>query len=163
MASNPLLTDPAGPQPAKSKLPLMLGGAVAVLVAGLVGYLQFAPRPVVEDAPLTDEAKGYVRNLKLADVGMKASLDYFSQKIVEIEGNITNGGDRPLEVVEIYCVFYDYGNQVILRSRVPIVSEKMGGLDPGDTKSFRMPFDQIPDGWNQTMPQLVIAGVTFAS
>jgi hypothetical protein len=37
-----------------------------------------------------------------------------------------------------------------------------GGLKPGETKSFRLPFDDLPDSWNQAMPQLVIAGVKFS-
>jgi hypothetical protein len=63
--------------------------------------------------------------------------------------------------VELYCVFQDGYDQTTLRQRVPIVSPKMGGLKPGETKSFRLPFDNLPDSWNQKMPQLVIASVKF--
>ena len=38
----------------------------------------------------------------------------------------------------------------------------VGGLKPGETKSFRLPFDDLPASWNQAMPQLVIAGVKFS-
>ena len=82
--------------------------------------------------------------------------------VVEIEGKIGNTGDRPLDVVEIYCMFYDTYGQMVLQPRVPIVSARMGGLKPGETKSFRLPFDEIPESWNQAMPQLVIAGVKFS-
>jgi len=50
---------------------------------------------------------------------------------------------------------------LVLRERVPIVSAKIGSLAPGETKPFRLPFDNIPESWNQAMPQLVIAGMTF--
>jgi hypothetical protein len=66
-----------------------------------------------------------------------------------------------MNVVEIKCVFYDAYGQVVLRERVPIVSQKIGGVAPGDTKSFRLPFDNIPESWNQMMPQLVIARIDF--
>ena len=46
--------------------------------------------------------------------------------------------------MEIYCVFYDPYGQLVLRKRVPIVSARMGGLKPGETKSFRLPFDELP-------------------
>ena len=161
MASNPLFAPPSQ-RPPRSKLPIYLGAAVAVLAVGLIAYLQFAPRPETEEIPLTDEAKDYLANLKLSDVAMKASLNYFSQKIVEIEGNIGNSGSRNLQVVEIYCLFYDTAGQVLLRQRVPIVTERMGGLAPGETKQFRLPFDAVPEAWNQQMPLLVIAGVTFS-
>ena len=44
---------------------------------------------------------------------------------------------------------------------MPIVSQKMGGLAPGEIKTFRLPFDNIPESWNQAMPQMVIARIDF--
>ncbi len=142
-------------------VPVYVAGALAVLGLGIFLYLQYLAKHPVTDAPLTPEAKAYVKNLKLSDVDIKANKSYLNQEVVEINGKIGNGGDRPLDTVEIYCVFYDSIGQMVLRSRVPIVSPKMGGLKPGDTKWFRLPFDEIPDSWNQQMPQLVIAGVKF--
>jgi len=112
---------------------------------------------------LTDEAKLYVRsgNLKLSDVDMKAHEDYFRQRIVEITGKIQNTGPRPLQLVEINCVFYDPYGQVVLRQRTPIVTAKAGTLSAGTTKSFRLPFDNIPESWNNVMPQMVIARIDF--
>jgi len=93
---------------------------------------------------------------------MKATGNYMKQTIVEIQGNITNSGDRPIEIVEINCLFYDAYQQLVLRQRMPIVGFKMGGLKPGETKSFRLPFDELPESWNQAMPQLRIAAVKFS-
>jgi hypothetical protein len=148
-------------RPAPSKLPLYVGAPVLVIGAALFYYLNFTTPAVPKDAPLTPEGKAYTRNLQLSDVGIKATSALFGQKVVEIEGKITNAGDRPLRVVEIYCVFHDPYGQLVLRKRVPIVSERMGGLKPSETKSFRLPFDELPESWNQQMPQLVIASVTF--
>ena len=141
--------------------PLYIGAAVVFLGAGLFAYLQFSSRPKA-DLPLTPEAKEYVRNLNLSDVGIKASESYLQQTVVEIVGKIGNGGNRNLDRIEIYCVFHDRYGQLVLRKRVPIVSERTGGLKPGETKSFRLPFDEIPESWNQAMPQLVIAAVKFS-
>ena len=123
--------------------------------------MQYVAKHAPADVPLTPEAKAYVKNLKLSDVDMKANESYLNQMVVEINGKIGNTGDRALDTVEIYCIFYDSYGQMVLRSRVPIVSPRMGGLKPGETKSFRLPFDEIPESWNQAMPQLVIAGVKF--
>ena len=38
----------------------------------------------------------------------------------------------------------------------------INGLKPGETRTFRLPFDDIPGGWNNQMPQLVIARIEFA-
>lgn len=148
-------------KPSGVGVPVYVGAALAALGLMVFLYTQYAARHQPTDAPLTPEAKAYVRNLKLSDVEIKANKSYLNQMVVEINGKIGNAGDRPLDTVEIYCVFYDSYGQMVLRSRVPIVSPKMGGLKPGETKAFRLPFDEIPESWNQAMPQLVIAGVRF--
>ena len=140
---------------------MIVVGAVVVLGSILFYYLQVSKQPD-PNFPLTPEAKVYVRNLQLSDVTMKASESYFKQVVVEIEGKIANAGSRNLTEVDIYCIFYDSYGQVVLRKRVPIIGQRMGGLKPGDGKSFRLPFDEIPESWNHAMPQLVIAGIKFS-
>ena len=142
-------------------VPVYVAGALAMLGLGIFLYMQYVAKHAPVDAPLTPEAKAYVKNLQLSDVDIKANKSYLNLMIVEINGKIANTGDRPLDTVEIYCIFYDSYGQMVLRSRVPIVSPRMGGLKPGETKSFRLPFDEISESWNQAMPQLVIAGVKF--
>lgn len=136
------------------------------LVAGIVGvvYLNRAAQaPLPQRPPLTGIAKEYVRNgfLPISNVAMQAHESYLHQQVVEITGNIANTGNRVIQLAEIYCVFYDAYGQVVLRRPVPIVSRKMGGLAPGETKPFRLPFDDIPEGWNQALPQIVIAQIQF--
>ena len=92
---------------------------------------------------------------------MTAAVAFNGTKLVEIKGTIGNQGPRSLKQVEITCVFYDAYGQVVLRERVPIVSPKIGAVRPGENKPFRLPFDNIPEAWNQNMPQLVIARIDF--
>lgn len=133
--------------------------AVALAVAG--GLLWYVERPHAAEAtlPLTAEAKAYVHNLQLSDVTMKATESYVGQTVTEIEGKIANGGNRTVQHADVYCVFYNSYGEVILRERVPIV---VNSLKPGETRAFRLPFDDIPGGWNNQMPQLVIARIEFA-
>jgi len=161
VASDYPLSAAAPPKRRAFGLPQIVLIALVLAGGGVVAYLELAPPKPAAEAPLTPEARAYIKNLKLSDVGMKAAKNYFSQMVVEIAGNITNAGDRNLDTVEIYCVFYDYYGQVTLRQRVSIVDPKMGGLKPGETKSFRLPFDNLPESWDQKMPQLVIAAVNF--
>ena len=93
---------------------------------------------------------------------MKATGSFASQTLVEIEGKIANTGDRAVEVVEIYCVFRDPYGQLIYKPRAAYRQREDGRPKPGETKSFRLPFDEIPDSWNQALPQLVVAGVKFS-
>ncbi len=135
--------------------------ALVIIGSAIFWYARYTASHKPQVLELSQEAKQYVRNLKLGDVQIQAHESYVKQLIVEIQGKITNTGDRPLQVVEVVCVFYDPYNRVVFRERVPIVSAKMGGLKPGETKSFRLPFDTIPETWNHQLPQLVIAGIQF--
>ena len=134
---------------------------LALGIAGFVFLERASKQPPPAPPPLSAEAKAYVRNLKLGNVDMKAHESFLKQAVVEITGEIGNAGDRVLKTVELNCVFYDPYGQVVLRQRVPIVSAQMGGVKPGESKQFRLPFDNLPESWNNAMPQLVIAGITF--
>jgi hypothetical protein len=132
--------------------------SLAVVSLLMLAACQSGPSSPLE---LTPEAKAYVKNLKLGGVEMKATGSYMAGQLVEITGNITNNGDRELKQVDLNCVFYDPYSQVVLRERVSIVRQKTGALKPQETKSFRLPFDTIPQSWNQQLPQMVIAGILF--
>jgi hypothetical protein len=132
--------------------------AIALALAGGLLWFVNRPQPVAANAPLSADAKAYVRNLQLTEVTMRATESYVEQTVTEIEGKITNSGARVVEHADVYCVFYNSYGEVILRERVPIVKT---GLKPGETRAFRLPFDDIPGGWNNQMPQLVIARIEF--
>lgn len=135
--------------------------ALVVIGTAIFWYVRYSSTHQPQRLELTPEAKQYVRSLKLSDVEIKAHESYMKQMVVEIVGKIGNLGDRALQKVEIFCSFYDPYGQLVLRQRVAIVNPKMGGLKPRETKSFRMPFDEIPESWNHQLPSLVIAGIQF--
>jgi hypothetical protein len=153
------------PAPRKTpQIPPLAIVLVLLVVLGGAGFVFLnhkAGQPPPPPPPLTQEARAYVHHLKLSNVRMNAHISYLNQQVVEITGSVANNGDRKLALVEINCVFYDGYGQLVLRERVPVVSRKMGGLAPGETKQFRLPFDSIPESWNQVMPTMVIAQVQF--
>ena len=142
-------------------VPVMLVLAIAIAVGGVLWYLERGPAPMEKGPVLTADAKSYVKHLKLSDVQMKATDAAVNIRVVEIVGNIRNEGDRPLKSVLLNCIFYDPYGQVVLKDRVEIVRARTGGIQPGETKAFRLPFDTLPQSWNQGMPQLVIAEIVF--
>ena len=133
-------------------------GLAGVLILGSFGWLTFGPRPAPPPpAVLTAEAKAYLPNLGLEGVSMQAAESMTDQRVVEILGSITNHGTRSIKLAEVTCVFQNYAKQEIKRERLPIVTS----LAPGQTKKFRLPFDDVAYTWNQTMPSLVIAQIQF--
>ncbi|MGP0071131.1 MAG: FxLYD domain-containing protein [Bryobacteraceae bacterium] len=141
-----------------TKVGIITLGIALVLIGGLL-WIVNRPHATSAAAPLSADAKAYVRNLQLTDVSLKATESYVGQTVTEIEGKIANTGSRTVQHADVYCVFYNSYGEVILRERVPIV---VTGLKPGETRAFRLPFDDIPSGWNNQMPQLVIARIEFA-
>ena len=157
----------------------VVAGIVVLVGLGGFWYLerlsrQGPPGP----APLTGAARAYVKNLRFVGADgvtpeapvMASHESYLQQSIVEITGNILNGGDRVLNSVEINWVFYEPGavmpdgrlfQEVIWRERTFVVTKKTGGLEPGKARAFRVAFDNIPDSWNQAMPNPVIAAIEF--
>lgn len=150
-------------KPKETSAPAALYAIVAMLLigGGVYLYTSYTAAHQPQLLELTPEAKEYVKNLKLSDVEMKGSESYVQQMFVEVTGKIGNTGERALDTVDLYCVFNDPNGQLVTRQRVPIVSTRTGGLKPGETKAFRLPFDDIPDRWNRVRPQLVIAGIRF--
>jgi hypothetical protein len=137
-------------------------GLAAVLILGALGWLTFGPKPEAPPPPkLTDEAKQYLPKLALSKVHMQAAESYVQSRLVEIFGDITNNGERKVRLVEVTCVFANYSGQEVARERVSVVGGRTGPLAPGQTKSFRLAFDTIPESWNQIMPKLVIAQIQF--
>ena len=148
------------PKP-KRKTAVIIVLVLVALAAGAVWWLEQGDPSGPAEAVLTPEAKAYTRNLQLADVEMKATENALGQTLIEIEGRITNAGDRPVQNVELTCLFYDPYGVETWRERVAIVRARDGLLNPGETRKFRLPFDTIPDGWNQVMPRLIIAQIIF--
>jgi hypothetical protein len=140
---------------------IIIAAATAlVLIAGLA-YLS-RPVPTPPEAPASEDAKAYLPNLALSDVEMKAAENFMKQQVVEIDGKISNNGARTIRSADVFCIFYSVDGKEVHRERVPIVASTGAGLGAHQFRAFRLPFDSLPDGWNQAMPRLAIAQITFA-
>jgi hypothetical protein len=153
------------PRPASEKrkasyIPIIIGAvALAVLVTAYF-YLRSGP-PKPDNSPASAESKAYVKNLDLSDVSMKAAENFMQQRVVEIEGKITNKGNRTLDSVDVYCIFYGVDGREVHREKVPIVRATAKPFTPQQTRDFRLPFDTLPADWNQAMPRLAVAQIKF--
>jgi hypothetical protein len=152
---------------ARTKIPktaLWIGALAATAILGAVVYLEWPATKPVNDNGASPEAKAYVSHLELSNVKMAASENFMQQQVVEIQGTIANRGPRTLTAVDVYCLFAGPDGHEVHRERVPVLgaSGARRPLAPNVARSFRLPFDSLPDGWNQAMPKLVIARIQFA-
>ena len=148
------------------KLPLLWvligAGTILCLVSGLA-YLNRPVHPTSPESTVSPEAKDYLRAyLELSDISMKSTENFMKQQVLEIEGKISNKGPRPVQAIDVTGIFSGIDGHELYRERVPVVRTKDAPLKSGETRPFRLPFDNLPDGWNQTLPRLVIARLIFA-
>jgi len=141
--------------------PIVVGLIVLLGLIAAVVYLR-KPAPQAEESVASAEAIAYLPYLGLSDVSMEANENFMKQRVIEIKGKITDKGQRSLRSVDVYCLFYCVDGREIHRERLPIVNAKTAPLHPGETRSFRLPFDAVPEGWNQALPKMVIARIDFA-
>lgn len=142
------------------KLPISTVTTGVIAVVLLVCAITYLDRPVHQTSDAggaSAEAKAYLPNLELSDVKMQATENFMNQQVVEVEGKITNHGNRSLAVIDVYCLFSDVNSKEIHRERVPVVHE----LAPSETRAFRLPFDSLPASWNRALPHLIIAKIEF--
>lgn len=150
---------------AKTRNPVLIVVCVvfaAALIAAVVYLSRPTPTPATLNGHASPEARAYLSNLALSDVKMQATENFMQQQVVEVTGRITNNGPRPLESIEVYCIFDGVDGHAVYRERQAIVNPKGGPLEHGQTRAFRLPFDALPDSWNQALPHLVIASIHFA-
>jgi len=146
-----------GLRPVPILIALILFGGLAV-----VGYFEWKAdaEAVPAEVVLTDEARAYLPKLDLHSVEMAASESALGHMLVEITGVIGNIGERRVKSVKLNCVFYEINGIELDRVPSTIVRSNVG-LAPGAEAKFRLAFDAIPEGWNQTMPSLFIAEIVF--
>lgn len=158
-----LLDPDSGPKQRRVQpVPVAIAGIVLLLAGGLAVYVYGHWLQRVEDGPvLTEEAREYLEYLDLSEVQMAAEESFLTHRLVTIEGNITNSGERTVRLVEIHCLFRDPHGVEIAREPAVIVGARGGPLAPGETKSFRLAFDELRRDWNQVMPSLFISQIAF--
>jgi hypothetical protein len=136
-------------------------GLALILIVGAFSWLTFSPKPAERHPVLTDEAKAYLPNLQFGNVHIQASESMVNQRLVEILGDITNKGGRNVKLAEVTCIFRDYAGKELQRENVALIGQTNGPLPPGATKPFRLAFDDLAEGWNQSYPTFVIAQIQF--
>lgn len=132
---------------------------LALIFFGTHYFSRAAKVSTVSRSP--EEAKAYLASLELSGVEMKAAENLMAQQVVYVDGTIRNKGSRSIRRIDVYCLFTDVNGREVARKRAVVVNERFKILAPSQSRRFELPFDSLPDTWNQTMPRLVIAQIIF--
>jgi hypothetical protein len=153
-------------EPQESNLrPILVGLAiVAVVVAIIVFFFRNEQK-----APVSPPA--YAANLKLSDLKTSAAQNFVGATVSYLDGTIANTGNQSVVHAVVEVTFKDDLGQTAQREEIPIHVLRTGGpydeavdltmspLEPGQSKPFRLTFENISAQWNHAYPDLQITQV----
>jgi hypothetical protein len=154
-------------EPQESRLrSIVIGIAiVAIVVGGLV--LVFRVERKQPGAP-----PAYAASLRFSDLKTSAAQNFVGATVSYLDGAIANTGDKTVVHAVVQVTFKDEMGQMAQREELPIRVLRTGGpydeavdlnlspLGPGQSKPFRLTFENISAQWNHAYPELQITDVT---
>jgi hypothetical protein len=110
----------------------------------------------------------YAANLKFSDLKASAAQNFVGATVSYLDGSISNTGNQTVIHAVVQVTFKDELGQTAQREELPIHVLRTGGpydeavdltvspLAPGESKPFRLTFENISAQWNHAYPELQI-------
>src|SRR3981189_136710 len=145
--------------------PILIG---IVIVGIVVGVLALILRHE-QKSPAAPPA--YAANLKFSDMKTSAAQNFVGATVTYLDGIIANTGDKAVIHAVAQITFKDELGQTAQREELPIRVLRTGGpydeavdlnlspLAPGESKPFRLTFENISAQWNHAYPDLQVTQV----
>jgi len=146
--------------------PILIGIVIVGVVVGILVLILRAK----ETKPAAPPA--YAANLKFSDMKTSAAQNFAGATVSYLDGIITNTGDKTVFHAMVQITFKDDMGQTAQREELPIHILRTGGpydeavdlslspLAPGQSKPFRLTFENISAQWNHVYPDLQITQVS---
>jgi hypothetical protein len=140
---------------------ILLGVVVAILALILRSE---QPKPAAPPA--------YAVNLKFLNLQTSAAQNFVGATVSYLDGTVSNTGEKTVSHAVVQITFKDDMGQTAQREEVPIRVLRTGGaydeavdlsvspLAPGQSKPFRLTFENISAQWNHAYPDLQITQMT---
>ena len=146
--------------------PILIGIVIVGIVVGILALIlrHEQKKPAAPPA--------YAANLKFSDMKTSAAQNFAGQTVSYIDGAITNTGDKTVIHAMVQITFKDELGQTAQRDELAIRVLRTGGpydeavdlnlspLAPGESKPFRLTFENISAQWNHAYPDLQITQVS---
>ena len=170
MSAGPQLVRPAEP-PERNWAPVVVATVVVLAVA--VGAIWFFGHRKTPPAvtPISAPTDPYAANLAIGDLHMSESANLAGGKSTYLDGRIANNGSRTVTGIGAQVLFRDPAREVawnvtqpmtLIRTREPYIDVEpiaAAPLKPGDSREFRLIFDNVPQDWDGAFPEIRIVRV----
>ena len=146
--------------------PILIGIVIVGIVVGVLALIFRAEQKKPASPP------AYAANLKFTDLKTSAAQNFAGQTVSYVDGAITNTGDKTVIHAMVQITFKDELGQTAQRDELAIRVLRTGGpydeavdlnlspLAPGQSKPFRLTFENISAQWNHAYPDLQITQVS---
>src|SRR5258706_14920869 len=159
-------TNPTTERQESSLRPILVGIVIVGIVVGMLALI-FRAEQKNPPFPPADAA-----NLKFSELKTSAAQNFVGATVSYIDGVITNTGDKAVVHAVAQVIFRDELGQTAQREELPIRVLRTGGpydeavdlnvspLAAGQSKPFRLTFENISAQWNHAYPELQITQVS---
>jgi len=146
--------------------PILVGIVIVGIVVGILALILRSEQKKPAAPP------AYAANLKFSDLKTSAAQNFVGATVSYLDGAITNTGDKTVIHAVVQITFKDDLGQTAQREELPIRVLRSGGpyeeavdlnlspLAPGESKPFRLTFENISAQWNHAYPDLQITQVS---
>jgi len=158
--------NPTTEPPESSLRPILIGIVIVGVVVGVLALILRTKQTKAAAPP------AYAANLKFSDLKASAAQNFVGATVSYLDGTITNTGDKTVLHAVVQITFKDDMGQTAQREEIPIRVLRTGGpydeavdlnlspLPPGQSKPFRLTFENISAQWNHAYPDLQLILVT---
>jgi len=153
-------------EPQESSLrPILVGIVVVGIVVGVLALILRSQQAKPAAPP------PYAANLKFSDLKASAAQNFVGATVNYLDGVIANTGDKAVTHAVVQVTFKDDMGQTAQREELPMRVLRTGGpydeavdlslspLAPGQSKPFRLTFENISAQWNHAYPDLQVTQV----
>ncbi len=154
-------------EPQESTLrPILIGIVIVGIVVGVLLLILRSEQPKPAAPP------AYAAYLKFSDLKTSAAQNFVGATVNYLDGSITNTGTQTVTHAVVQVTFKDEMGQTTQREELPLHVLRTGGpydeavdlsqspLAPGQSKPFRLTFENISAQWNRAYPDLQMTQVT---
>ena len=146
--------------------PILVGIVIVGVVVGFIALLLRSEQKKPTPPP------PYAASLKFSDLKTSSAQNFAGATVSYLDGAITNAGNMTVIHATVQVTFKDELGQTAQREELPIRVLRSGGpydeavdlvqspLAPGESKPFRLIFDNISAQWNHAYPDLQITQVS---
>jgi len=157
----------------RSVAPWIIAGIIVLLILGIFLARSHHSAPANSAGAGPAQPDPYAANLALSNLQMSEASSVAGGKSIYLDGSIANHGNRTVSGITVQVAFHDFTGQFarneamplnLIRTHQPYIDTQpvsAAPIAPGETREFRLIFDNVPENWNQNYPDIRVIEVKF--